>query len=76
MSSPTKKQKNRALELMRTLSADGVPDFITPAEAARLCDRHGVTKTRFHRWPEDLKHWSPVNLATLSMTIAQKEPRS
>jgi hypothetical protein len=73
MSGPTKKQKNRALELMRTLSASGVPDFITPAEAARLCDRYGCTTTRFHKWPEDLKHWSPVNLATLSMTIARKE---
>jgi hypothetical protein len=76
MSSLTKKQKDRALELMRTLSAAGVPDMVTAREAADLCNEHGVTNTKFHRCPKDLKHWRPVNLATLAVTIAKKEPRS
>lgn len=68
-----KKQTARALVILRELY-DSVPvSFVTNGEAAVICNRYGVTDTRFHR--ASSANLKSINLAQIAATIAQKEAR-
>ena len=66
-----KTQTRRAIQILSELHATDTPSFVDQGDAALLCERYGVTNTRFHR--ASSTNNKMVNLAQIAGTIAQKE---
>jgi hypothetical protein len=66
-----KGQTARAMQILAELN-EIAPDLITFREAADICNRYGVTNTKFHRCAKRDKNCRPTNLAQVAVVIAQK----
>lgn len=67
-----KRQTARAMEVFSELNQIA-PDMVTFREAADLCNKYGVTNTKFHRCAKPDKNIRPTNLAQVAVVIASKE---
>lgn len=68
----TKNQQARALDILYLLRVDGVPEFVTPSEASRICETFGVTNDKFRRAAKDAQHSRPVSRTAVAVEVVVK----
>ena len=67
----TKKQTFRAMQILNELHNANLPAFVDNGDASVICNRYGVTASRFHRASNTNNKL--VNLAQIATEIAKKE---
>lgn len=69
----TRSQRSAALALLREMTANGVPQFVTPREAAMLCDQAGSVGDRFRRMAKAEQNSRPIPLAEVAVVIVTQQ---
>jgi hypothetical protein len=68
----TKKQRDKAAEILGVFWGQELPDFLTPREATRLCEKWYITDDRFRRISQAKQDSQPIPLAAIALEIAKK----
>lgn len=69
----TKTEKANAIRILTELHNTVPVTFVTNGEAAMICNKYGITDTRFHRASSN--NLKPINLAQVAATIARKQTK-
>jgi hypothetical protein len=76
MATLTKAQKVIAMEVLVAMDENRVPQWVTPREASRLCEKFGVTNDRFRRVAKREQDFRLIALAKVAVEIAKKGGRA